>query len=84
MEYKVGDRVVWVCNDEPTYHGTVIVERNEDGWYGVCFDEDIGGHDLNGLCPNGHGFWMPPGLLRRAPSLLEDIDIGEDVDGLFS
>lgn len=32
---------------------------DEDGEYGVWFDEEFdGGHDLSGRCPQGYGHWV--------------------------
>lgn len=47
----VGDRVQHVSWGDGTVH--VI----SGGLYGICFDEDFGGHILNGTCPDGHGWW---------------------------
>ena len=47
----VGDRVQHVSWGNGTVH--VI----HDTMYGVYFDENFGGHFLDGTCPDGHGWW---------------------------
>lgn len=36
--------------------GTIAIVDGDE--IGVAFDDDIGGHDLNGMCNDGHGWWL--------------------------
>ena len=65
MEYKIGDRVRHIDFGDGVRHidfgdGTVTVLTNEScSNIGVCFDEKFDyGHDLDGYCENGHGWWF--------------------------
>lgn len=37
----------------------VIAVLHGDRSPGVRFDRNVQGHDLEGACPTGHGFWLP-------------------------
>lgn len=59
----IGDRVV--CNRSiVTNHGRIspgdmgTIYYAEDGEIGVCWDDNIGGHDLWGKCEPGHGWFF--------------------------
>ena len=64
--FEVGDRVECIvdCPDDNEdiyagYLGTVCEEPEDSGddqWIGVCWDEDVGGHDCSGNCEDGHGW----------------------------
>lgn len=63
-KFKIGDRVVCIIplvatRSRKGQRGTVR-GITADGWLKVEFDEDIGGHDLNGKCKKGHGWVCPP------------------------
>ena len=63
-KFKVGDRVVLVNHSRMEFKpkmsigecGTIVVADRTG--YGLCFDKYVGGHDLDGACPNGHGWWV--------------------------
>lgn len=61
-EFSVGDRVKYIHDDLfniAGLTGTVVVTHNVlTGYIGVAWDKCIGGHDLNGLCADGHGLWV--------------------------
>lgn len=67
-KFKVGDRVVCTervgCNDAVVGKRGTVRAIDSDGWSGVEFDEDIGGHGLMSRCKNGHGWWCPPDKLK--------------------
>lgn len=85
---RLGDRVICVkeyngCGKAVGRKGTVefLCDNNEVAFciIGVTFDEDIGGTDLFGTCPDGHGwlfsigpeserFLEPIGTQERNPS----------------
>jgi hypothetical protein len=51
-------------------HGTIVDISAEGGakWMGVNFDELTGGHDCNGKCPQGHGYYLLATNLRHFPN----------------
>ena len=54
------------------FMGTIVSYRLGTGLVGVRFDtEIIGGHDLNGACEDGYGWFVEPKDLRK----IEDEDI---------
>jgi len=62
--FQVGDRVRCVVAHENRHEavgriGTVhAISVTGSGSVGVKFDENIHGHNLNGNCDNGHGWWF--------------------------
>lgn len=64
MKFKVGDRVralIEVGNEPLAVKGavgTIVTIDNDNRPYGVEFDSDIKGHDLQGDCIDGHGWWL--------------------------
>lgn len=57
---KIGNRVRYVGSVEKlaNLEGTLL--KAYRGYAGIAFDEEIEeGHDLAGLCENGHGFYVP-------------------------
>lgn len=69
--FAVGDRVRALYSvgfgsqfDHTGEIGTVIeVSGNND--IGVFYDNDIQGHDLNGRCEDGHGWWSFASSLEK-------------------
>ena len=82
-DLQVGDRVCWEANGNRV--GTVV-QAVGDGWVGVAFDEhDDAFHNLDGLCKEGHGYWLYDDMLTLietsyTPEPLEPLDI----DRLFT
>lgn len=63
----LGDRIVMIDsfgNARIGMTGTFILE-NDNNW-GIRFDINFGGHDLDGHCPVGYGYWLEkyPKLIR--------------------
>jgi len=69
MDFKIGDRVFllpgWTAGCDNKFRETAktgetgeIVFLNSRGQVGICFDRDVGGHDLSGGCPRGRGQWV--------------------------
>lgn len=61
-EFNVGDRVVSIVNNpegnEYIFVGSTGTVRHIDTRLAVCWDDNVGGHNCRGLCPNGHGWWV--------------------------
>ena len=64
QEFHVGDRVRLI-QDYPDGNGHLIIGAtgtimhiDSRSSIGVCWDEDIGGHDLNGFCERPYGWWV--------------------------
>lgn len=62
MEFKIGDRVR--IKDGYDYYknrsgklGTVVDNPGKNSSPGVRHDDYIGGHDCNGNCPEGYGWY---------------------------
>lgn len=76
-ELRVGDLVLCVAayDSNELIVGCVgkIVATSSNGEVGVEYEYDVSGHDLNGLCPYGHGWWTSPKVLERyvAPEIAE-------------
>ena len=51
VHFDPGDRVMYLDNGNV---GTVLSQYGAD--VSVYFDNNIGGHTLNGRCPDGHGW----------------------------
>ena len=85
--FHIGDRVVSTV-EESTHCGVLrigdtgtVVEENP---LGVCWDRNIGGHDLCGNCEPGYGWYMCDFDIK-----LIECDIAFEtgqtaIDGLFS
>jgi len=78
--FAVGDRVRALysvgslcCNGEI---GTVMAVLSEDD-IGVAYDNDIGGHDLDGRCKDGHGWWSSESFLEK---YYEDLPVFQAAD----
>jgi len=67
--FAVGDRVHTLYSvgftgcDHTGEIGTVIEVLGDD--IGVFYDNDIQGHDLNGKCEDGHGWWSFASSLEK-------------------
>lgn len=70
MSFQIGTRVRW-----NSWEGTILSVRGS--WYGVAFDENIGGHSLDGLCQDGHGLFVQQDFLEC--ELPDDFDIPDDM-----
>jgi hypothetical protein len=62
MEFKIGDRVR--IKDDYHYYkgrsgkfGTVVDNPGKNSSPGICHDDYIGGHNCNGHCPEGYGWY---------------------------
>lgn len=96
--YKIGDivRCISDCPDGNTniragMTGTVanidihLYERNT-GYksIGVDWDENIDGHDINGACERGHGWWMRPSEIEHAdPESCAELETTDVTDSDF-
>lgn len=80
-EFQVGDRVMIVESGNPRLvglEGTVRVPIDDGGWIGVVFDTEIAcGHDLDGMCESGYGWYFPSHKAKIIP-VLETLDIKQD------
>jgi hypothetical protein len=56
--FKLGDRVESTEISGATIGKKGSVVHFDQGYIGVCFDEDIGGHNCNGHCPYGRGRYL--------------------------
>lgn len=91
-EIHVGDRVRVLRGfdgqDLPEKCGTVVQVKGvnwttHDRWnIGVVFDENMGGHDLAGVCTDGYGRWGFGGEVEVIPSHLNEIKI--EFNSLFN
>ena len=85
MDFKIGDRVFllpgWTAGCDNKFRETAktgetgeIVFLNSRGQVGICFDRDVGGHDLSGGCKPFHnqtGFDNDPIRATLGKSRLE-------------
>lgn len=59
-KFAVGDRVRCTCSvgwtDIRDAVGTIL--ETDGDVFGIAFDDNINGHDLNGKCENRHGWWV--------------------------
>lgn len=85
---SIGDRVITVgehgfCDNENTIGvpGTIRSIAN-DYWIGVEFDEDIGGHSLQGLVKDGYGYGGYSNQLRLLREN-QDVEIVITIDDIF-
>jgi len=69
-EFKAGDRVVCFYHSDYNYNiinkiGTVV-EYYTDGYYHICFDDDVNGHmfSVNNI-PKGHGWNLKFSILKK-------------------
>lgn len=64
--FKIGDRVTGVGTfqgisvDDLT--GTIVDDCS--GEYGIYWDINVGGHSCTGMCPDGHGWYVPHGQVK--------------------
>jgi hypothetical protein len=64
-QFRIGDRAIYVVND-PRRLGKVGTIINNSGTHLIEFDEEVGAHDGNGTCRDGHGWYCSPTSLRHA------------------
>lgn len=65
-DFYIGDRVV-LTKDDPDHNGRIIIGmtgtvrdiHRGTNRLGVDWDVYVCGHDLNGKCESGHGWWVP-------------------------
>lgn len=61
--FNVGDRVKLIKSwgIQAGFEGTIMCFSNGASGVlcGVNYDEDVGGHNLNGCCEYGHGWYAP-------------------------
>lgn len=91
-EIHIGDRVrvidLFAGQRLSNRCGTVVQLKDASwttpaGWnIGVAFDENIGGHDLNGACTEGYGRWGYGCEVAVIPSHLNEIKI--EFNSLFN
>lgn len=85
-EFNVGDRVYYVYDDaysigesrDASHKEGVICGVNHDGSIGICFDDYVDGHDLDGLCEWGYGFWVKKETLTH----IDDTNMSIESDAL--
>lgn len=79
MNFVIGDRVMCVVEKPFVMAGMLgTVASTDDGHYvGVAWDERMGGHNLGGLCADGHGWWINETYLVRI-----DGDEAEETDSI--
>lgn len=88
---SIGDRVITVgeygFEDNENTIGVpgTIRSISNGGWVGVEFDEDIGGHSLQGLVKDGYGYggWGSQLRLLRENQDVEIVITIDDVFGLI-
>lgn len=70
-ELKVGNRVrcIYVMDTEKSCMlnkvGTIKEIDTDDNTVGMVFDDNVGGHTLEGKCKDGYGWWMLPKQLKK-------------------
>lgn len=80
-QYNIGDRVMAVPYNDyfedglPRPATVVSYYRYPDGYleYGLRFDEYVNGHNLNGGCEDGYGFWQSSHSIRGTEYKLTEI-----------
>lgn len=82
-KFKVGDRVKTTCerycgNIKKGEVGTVVGEISDAGSYPIKFDRRVDGHDCNGLCEDGYGWYTNPMYLEAIPKF----KVGDRVVGI--
>jgi hypothetical protein len=65
MEYKNGDRVIITH-----YTGNTNIKAGDRGTVcnapmGICYDKFIGGHDCNGRCKGGYGWYTSTSCFEK-------------------
>ena len=82
--FAVGDRVRVICNVGcfGDYHmGEIGTIRDITGLgIGIAFDNNICGHDLNGKCENGHGWWIDVDLIEKVCDELHELPAFQPAD----
>ena len=69
MKFCVGDRVECLVNhpdkNENIVIGSTGIVCDVDGYHiGVRWDDDVSGYACDGLCEDGHGWYMDPHKIR--------------------
>ena len=91
-KFSKKDRV-FCCRDGQRVSGmvgTVLCNEVEDDgavWVGVVFDENFGGHSLDGQCDSGYGYWVREECLdyyEDKPFEIEESDIHELFSAVIS
>lgn len=83
--FRVGDRVCASVNS-PDYNdsihigdtGTVCAVDENETRIGVKWDHNVCGHDCNGMCEYGFGWWVDNISIELVVDELSDIDITDD------
>lgn len=84
-QFQVGDRVRLICSEFSvgmSVGQTGTVREADEISIGVESDNHSNGHSLNGLCQNGHGWWIHSANLE----LIEEESVEDelaDLDGLL-
>ena len=88
-DFSIGD-VVYVSIDWlPPYNNrkeiyTGVIVTIDNTMVGIRFDDDIGGHDLGGLCEDGHGYYLFPEMLGVVKHVENDIvESDQDISTLL-
>lgn len=63
MKFKIGQHIKMVANRDRAKRnmtGTIKIINTDDNHmpYGIKFDENFGGHQLDGYCEDGYGHWV--------------------------
>lgn len=92
--FNIGDRVVCLGNHPDSNDniqigstGTVcrVVQDDDCGDIGVCWDYDVGGHDCKGACARGRGWFVRPYQIELDTTPDETFEFNEeDLKILFS
>ena len=88
MDFIIGDRVLCTSMYDGNYSvkdavGTVITVKDASGRYGVEFDEYVKGHDIQGRCEYGYGYWIDSELLEPLPEETLELPSAMSYEELF-
>ena len=70
-DIQIGDRVQCIKKYELVREGETgtVCNMKKLGYYdlpiGVCWDDNIGGHNCDNKCPYGHGYYVPLECITR-------------------
>lgn len=90
FRYNVGDRVITNrAIDGETIPkgstGTIAIQDDtqfDSGWIGVVWDDLTCGHDLDGACEDGHGWYVYDKFLDLLPDFeIDDVDFDDPWPG---